>query len=46
MRFIKECEIFDYIPKAITFFKEILDDKEASQEFKDFANEMILFYQN
>ena len=44
MKSIKECEIFDYIPKAIAFLKEILDDNLASQEFKDFANEMIIFY--
>ena len=46
MRYIKDTEIFDYIPKAIAYFKEILDDNLASQEFKDFANEMILFYQS
>ena len=44
MRFIKECELFDYIPKAIAFFNEIIDDNNASQEFKDFARELISFY--
>ena len=44
MRFIKECELFDCIPKAIAFFNEIIDDNNTSQEFKDFARELISFY--
>jgi hypothetical protein len=44
MRYIKECELFDYIPKAIDFFNEIIKDKKASIEFKDFARELISFY--
>ena len=44
MLYIKECELFDYIPKAIAFFNEIIADKNASLQFKDFARGIINYY--
>jgi glycosyltransferase involved in cell wall biosynthesis len=42
MKNIKECA--DYIPKTIDFLNEIIRDKKSSLELKDYARELISFY--
>ncbi len=42
--FIKECELLDYIPKAIDFFNKIIEDKNASLQFKNFSRGIIDFF--
>ena len=44
MVYIKECNLKDYIKKAIKFFKQIIKDKHSSKEFKAYSKEFINFY--
>ena len=41
---LKELNIVEYIPDAFKFFNSIINNKKCSKDFKNFINNLVLYF--